>query len=384
MNDGIVIIGTGLGGYTLARELRKRDRDVPLTLVTADDGAFYSKPMLSNALDKGKAADELVQSTAEEMAASLDATILTHRRILAIDPAERRVKLNGDRLAWDRLVLALGADPIRLGLSGDAVHEILSVNDLRDYRRFRQALVGARRVVILGAGLIGCEFADDLARAGYHVALVDPMPRPLGRLLPPRAGARMRDALAERGVEWHLETTAESVARREGILQVMLADGTELAADLVLSAVGLRPRVDLAREAGLQVGRGIRVDRWLTTSEPNVYALGDCAEVEGLVLPFVMPLMAEARALAATLAGTPTPLVLPALPVAVKTPDCPVVVCPPPPGAEGGWQEEETGEGVRGLWRSPDGRLLGFALVGDAVADKQALAREVPPLFPAA
>ena len=149
----------------------------------------------------------------------------------------------------------------------------------------------------------------------------------------------------------------------------------------MLSAIGLRPRVDLARAAGLTVNRGIVTDAVLQSSAKDVYALGDCAEIAGFNLPFVMPIMQAARALAKTLQGTATPVSYPAMPVVVKTPACPTVVCPPPPGVEGQWEESVTADGVRALFHDSAGTLRGFALVGAATKDKQALTKNIPPLL---
>src|SRR6185295_6964404 len=134
-------------------------------------------------------------------------------------------------------------------------------------------------------------------------------------------------------------------------------DGTMLTADVVLSAIGLRPNCELAQAAGLAVNCGIVVDRNLLTSVPDVYALGDCAEVGGLVLPFIMPITHAARALSATLAGKPSPLTYPAMPVLVKTHACPTIVSPPAPGAAGEWQVTQDPEGVRSLYVGPSGNL---------------------------
>ncbi len=377
----LTILGTGLAGYTLAKEIRKLDAGLPLRLVTADDGSAYSKPMLSTALARGKTPDELVMASAADMARQLDARIDTRTRVLSIDPAGRRLHTDHGDGAFSQLVLAIGADPIRPQLAGDGADDVLSVNDLDDYRRFRQRLDADGRVLILGAGLIGCEFANDLAASGHAVTLVDPAPQALGRLLPAAGARQLEQALSELGVQWRFGSTAERVDRAGQGYRVTLADGSRLDAGLVLSAIGLRPRTALAAAAGLATGRGIEVDRWLRSSDDQVFALGDCAQVEGLVLPFVMPLMQGARALAATLTGSPTAVRLPAMPVVVKTPACPVVVAPPPPGAEGEWRVEESADGVLARFERPDGSLAGFALTGAAVAQKQRLTRELPPLL---
>lgn len=379
MTSPIVIIGSGLAAYTLAREFRKLDTATPLTLVTRDGGGFYSKPMLSNALSANKSAAALVMKSAEQMAAELGAGIQTRQIVAAVAPAEKRIELaSGERIPYRDLVLALGADPIRLPMQGDAAGEVLSVNDVDDFARFSARLETARTVAILGAGLIGCEFANDLLSRGFRPLVIDPAAWPLSRLLPAAAGRHLSGRLEAAGVEFRWQATAQALNRDGDSLRIALSDGSEVEADVVLSAVGLRPRTALAVAAGAQCARGIVTDRLLATSLPPVYALGDCAEVAGLNLPFVLPIMQQARALARTLAGTPTPVSYPAMPVVVKTPACPTVVCPPPLGAVGEWRVEELEGGLEAGFHDAAGKLLGFALLGAATARRQALASQIP------
>lgn len=377
----IIIIGTGLAGYTTARELRKVDKDAPLTLISADDGRFYSKPMLSNAFAQGKTAEQLATQDVAQMQTQLNATILANTRVSSMDAVRHTVTCDGKLLEYSRLVLALGADPIRAPLAGDAVDQVLTVNDLADYARLRKALEGAKRIAIIGAGLIGCEFANDLCAAGFTVHVIDPNLAPLNRLLPETAGAQLRAALVMTGAEWHANSKAVSVNRAHDTCLVTLSDGAVLDVDVVLSAIGLKPRVALAQQAGIKINRGIVTDRYLQTSAPDVYALGDCAEVEGLVLPFIMPIMHAARALAKTLSGTPTPVIYPAMPVVVKTPAYPIVVSPPPAGVSGAWQVGESEEGVRALFYDAQRHLQGFALTGKATSEKLTLTQQLPPLL---
>ena len=377
----VVIVGSGLAGYGLAREFRKLDGETPLLLISADDGRSYSKPMLSTAFAKGQDAEALVMAEPGALAEQLNAEIRTHTRVTAIDPQARRLWLDAEPVDYRDLVLALGAECVRVPVDGDATGRILTINDLEDYARFRSALAGKQRVLILGAGLIGCEFANDLRLGGYQVDLVGLSEQPMPELLQPALGGALRDALQQLGVGLYLGRTLASLNPADDGLQALLSDGTRLSCDLVLSAVGLRPRVALANAAGLACGRGIRVDRRLQTSAEHVYALGDCAEVDGLNLLYVMPLMAGVRALARTLAGEPSEVRYGPMPVTVKTPACPLVVALPPPGRAGNWQLQGEGPDWQALCRDADGKLLGYGLSGQAVQGRLALNRELPPLL---
>jgi rubredoxin-NAD+ reductase len=378
----VVIVGSGLGGYTVAREFRKLDKATPLVVISRDHAGFYSKPMLSNALAGNKTAAMLVMKTVDKMAAELNATVMANTPVQAIDTATQTLTLaSGSPIRYRDLVLALGADPIRLPLEGDAADAVLSVNDLDDYARFAERLEGVKTVAILGAGLIGCEFANDLIARGITPVVLDPADRPLSRLLPPQASTRLRERLEAAGVQFRFGVAASSVNRDGNGMVVTLNDGHGLSVDLVISAIGLRPRVALAQAAGLAINRGVVANRLLATSAPHVHAVGDCAEVEGHSLPYVMPLMQQARALAATLAGTPTPVAYPCMPVMVKTPACPTIVCPPPLAAQGEWQVTTSDDACDARFTSGEGQLLGFALLGTATSQKQALATLVPGLL---
>lgn len=380
----IVIIGTGLAGYTLAKEFRKLDAERPLVLVTSDDGRNYSKPMLSTGYTKGKDADGLAMGGVEQMREQLKAEIRTGVRVNAIDRVAQTVQLDGDTLEYGELVLALGADVFRPDLGGDGIARVLSVNDLDDYAKFRAAAAGKKKMVIIGGGLIGCEFANDLSNGGYQVEVVEPVGRVLPSLLPERASEAVANGLAALGVTFHFGHSVKGVWEKGEGVEVELSNGERIAGDLVLSAIGLRPRTSLAAAAGLEVGRGVKVNRFLATSDAHIHALGDCAEVDGKVLLYVLPLMAAARALAKTLAGEPTAVQYPPMPVQIKTPACPVVVSPVAPGTEGAWEIEAEGNDVKALFRAPDGQLLGFALTGAPAgsgAVKMELTKQLPPIL---
>jgi rubredoxin-NAD+ reductase len=381
----VVIIGTGLAGYGLAKEFRKHDDSTPLILITADDGRAYSKPMLSTGYTKGTGADDLATADAGSMGQTLNASVWTRTRVSGIDTDKQLVHVADSETAlhYSKLVLAVGAEVIQPPLGGDALEYVYSVNDLLDYDDFRQAIAknDVKKVCIIGGGLIGCEFTNDLLNGGFEVETVDPLGYCLPTLLPEPAGKAVQRGLEEKGAHFHFGPLATEVNKSGDGVAVSLNNGETIAADIVLCAVGVRPSTGLAESAGIEVGRGIRANRRLETSAPNVYAFGDCAEVEGHVLVYVAPLMAAARALGKTLAGEPTDVAYPAMPVTIKTPACPVVVSPVAPDTAGEWQVSEDGNNVKAEFRNGDGQLLGFALTGDATKEKLALQKELPPIL---
>jgi rubredoxin---NAD+ reductase len=379
MTHPLVVIGTGLAGYTLAREWRKLDKQTPLVIISSDHAGFYSKPMLSNALASQKNAAALVMKDATKMASELQATVHAHTAVSSIHTTNQSITLADGRIIfYQHLVLALGAEQQRLTLAGNGADKVLCVNNLDDYAEFSAQLEGAKSVLIVGGGLIGCEFANDLLARHITPTVVDPQATPLALLIPASLGELVQRRLKAAGVEFQLNTTVLSIEKTTHGLCATLANGTQVHADVALSATGLKPCTALAHKAGLALERGITVNRLLATSAAGVWALGDCAQVQGMSLPYVLPIMQQARALAATLTGTSTPVAYPAMPVTVKTPACPTVVCPPPHNVHGSWQTKITADAGEAFYRDPDGVLRGFALVGAATSQRQILAAQVP------
>ena len=391
----IVIVGSGMAGYTLAREFRKLNPEQELVMISADDAVNYAKPTLSNALVGNKAPDQIGLADAAKMATQLNMTIEQHCHVTAIDAENHCLQLqqNGENRSqtYSKLILAIGAHPIRLAIAGDGSDDIHVVNSLIDYRAFRETLTQCgeadceqKRVVILGAGLIGCEFANDLQNTGHHVTVIDLAAQPLGRLLPAHVAQAFQHNLEQAGIQFSLGTTVEKISKAAQSYVVQLANGQSLNADVVLSAIGLQPNTALATDAGIKISRGILANTLLETNQTDIYTLGDCAEVNGLLLPYVMPIMQQARALAKTLNGEQTHVHYPAMPVAVKTPAAPLTVLPVPPGVDAAWETEEFEDGMLSKALDSDGTLRGFVLLG-ATAGKQrlSLAKSVPDLIAA-
>ena len=388
----IVIIGSGMAGYTLVREFRKLDSTTPVVMISADDAVNYAKPTLSNALVGNKHPDQIGLGDAVKMSDQLNITILSHTHVQHVDCDKHELILtsqDGDQTIqpYTKLILAVGANPIRLPIEGNAADDIHVVNCLADYRSFRDKLSvrQEKRVLLLGAGLIGCEFANDLKTSGHDVTVVDIAPQPLGRLLPEQTAKAFQAGLESIGIRFALNTTVTRIECENNNYHVTLADGTELTVDIVLSAIGLRPSLMLAQAANIHTSRGISVDTLLQTNQPDIYALGDCAEVDGHLLPYVMPLMQQARALAKTLSGTATRVHYPAMPVAVKTPAAPLTVLPAPVDVAVTWETETFDDGMIAKATDDSGTLRGFVLLG-ATAGKQrmVLTKLVPDLLPLA
>jgi rubredoxin-NAD+ reductase len=383
----IVVVGSGMAGYTLARELRKLSADAPLLIITADDAINYSKPVLSNALSGGKHPDQIGMGDHAKMTEQLKASIMAHTQVLDINKAAKTLTLRNEAgiitQPYDKLVLAVGASPIKLPIAGDGAAEVYAINSLIHYKTFHAALSqkDQKRVLLLGAGLIGCEFANDLLTTNHDVTVVDLAPRPLGRLLPEEVATAFQKQLEAKGIKFALGITVQNIDHVPTGLKVDLANGQSFEVDLVLSAVGLRPNTELAHAAGIAINRGITVAQSLQTSEADIYAMGDCAEVEGHLLPYVMPLMQQARALAQTLSGNPCLVHYPAMPVSVKTPAAPLVVLPPPLGTSVDWKFEILEDGM--IAKALTGEILqGFILLGPtATKQRMSLTKLVPDLL---
>lgn len=376
MSTELTLIGSGLAAYNLARAWRTRNPEGRLTIICADSGDFYSKPLLSNGLAQKKTAAALRMKSCATMATELKAEIHPHNRVTAIDPDSKTICTESQTFSYQQLVLATGADPFTPPFNGSDNPLVLTVNDIDQYAVFRERVDGARKVVLLGGGLIGCEFANDLASTGVEVHVVELAPWPINRLLPEVAGRYLEAKLVAAGVHFHWQTSIAAVQEQEDGLLVELTNGEKLETDLLVSAVGLRPRLTLAQSAGLKTNRGIVVDEYLRTSNPDIYALGDCAEVNGLLLPYIQPIMLGARVLAATLSGEPTALSYPAMPVIVKTPACPLVVAPPMQ-ADGEWRVEITESGIKAIYYRGE-TPTGFALLGDATTQRASLVGQLP------
>ena len=371
----LVIIGTGLAGYNVAKEWRKLNPSSSLVMISQGQGGFYSKPQLSTALAAGKAPESLWVYDAQTMSEQLQATILPQVEVTSIDAEQKHVLCDtGQVVVYHKLVLAVGAKVIKPQLEGSAVDEVLSVNHLEDYTIFRDKLVGCKRVALLGAGLVASEFANDLVLSGHEVTVAAPSPWLLDTLVPEPVGRCLEQVLVAEGVNFHLGCWPKRVDRGPKGLCVSLDNGVSYHADVVLAAIGIVPKLRLAKQANLTTERGVVVDDSLQTSNPDIFALGDCAEIAGQVRQYIAPILHSARAIAKTLSGQSTAVQFPIMPIVVKTPSLRITVIAAHHGVAGTWGEATTeADGIQAVAYDEQQQACRVVLTGDKSRQRQAV-----------
>jgi apoptosis-inducing factor 3 len=270
----MVIIGGGAAGYAAAETLRREGYGGSVAIVNADEAAPYDRPNLSKDYLAGTAPEEWIPLRPPEFYAENGIEPRLGATAIAIDVAGRRVMLpDGGALSFDKLLLATGAEPIRLKTSGADLPHVRALRSLADSRELISRAQKGSRAVVVGASFIGLETAAALRHRDVEVHVVAPEARPMERTLGPVLGDFLRSLHEAHGVIFHLGHT---VARIEPE-QVQLDDGTMIDAALVVVGIGVRPRIDLAQQAGLGIDRGVVVDEYLETSAPGIFAAGDIA-----------------------------------------------------------------------------------------------------------
>ena len=281
MSETHVIAGAGLAGAKAAEALRAEGFEGRIVLVGDEAELPYERPPLSKDYLRGESSREQARVHPDGFYADHDIVLLTGTAVTDVDTATRRVALStGERLAYDRLLLATGSEPRRLSVPGAELEGVHHLRDLADSDAIADALAAGGRAVIAGGGWIGMEVAASARQLGLEVAIAELEAVPLERALGREAGELFAQLHRDRGVELH---TRVGVARVEGegrVERVVLADGRALDADVLVCGLGALPRTALAERAGLAVGNGVVCDERLQTSDPHVFAAGDIASAE--------------------------------------------------------------------------------------------------------
>ena len=273
-SERVVIVGGGAAGFAAAEMLRREGFGGSITMLSADDAAPYDRPNCSKDYLAGNAPEEWMPLRPPEFYQEQSIDLALRSEATALDVKTRQVTLaNGRRIPFDLLLLATGAEPVRLNIPGADQAHVHVLRSLADSRAIIAQAKAARRAVVIGASFIGLEAAAALRAREIEVHIVAPEQRPLERVLGREYGDFIRGVHEEHGVVFHLEDTATSIDAKSVKLKV----GATLAADLVVVGVGVRPRIQLAERAGLQIDRGVLVNQYLETNAPGIYAAGDIA-----------------------------------------------------------------------------------------------------------
>ncbi|WP_201587902.1 FAD-dependent oxidoreductase [Psychrobacter jeotgali] len=329
---GVVIIGAGLAGWHVIDAIRSKDKDIPITLVTADDGDRYHKPMLTMAISQNKRPEDLVRATGVDAAKAANITLLANTQVSDIDATNQQLHLisalrsdpvytNYATIGYDKLVLAMGAHPIfPKSLPQDLVWD---VNHIERFGQLQEQLAaGSQSVAIVGAGMVGTEIAEDLLKAGHKVTLIDLNEAPLSQMLPAKATARIAKAIESQGIQFLGGYQVTGVTRDDDHkLQVSYAPldsdnesdepSETITVDHVIASAGLLVDAKLPTAAGIDFDRrtGIVVDAATlrTQSEHSksayIYAIGDCMSIDGVACRYVAPLRAQAATIADDILG---------------------------------------------------------------------------------
>jgi 3-phenylpropionate/trans-cinnamate dioxygenase ferredoxin reductase subunit len=277
-NQTFVIVGASLAGAKAAETLRDEGFGGRVVLIGEEDARPYERPPLSKGYLCGEKGFDAVAVHSADFYDAHDIDLRTSTSVTALEVGSSEVTLDsGERLGYDRLLLATGATPRRLSIPGAELAGVHYLRSLVDADELRQAITAESRVVVIGAGWIGAEAAASARRLGAEVAMVELASVPLERVLGPLVGAIYRDLHIEHGVQLHLGVGVDSLRGTGSVEEVCLSDGSLLPADVVVVGIGVIPRVELAQAAGLELDNGIVVDEHLAASAPGVFAAGDVA-----------------------------------------------------------------------------------------------------------
>jgi len=319
-SNSIVIIGAGLAGWHVIDAIRSKDQDVPITLITSDNGDRYHKPMLTMAISQNKRVADLVRASGIDAAKSANITLMANTSVTDIDAKSQQLQLISTTrsdpantgyaaLTYGKLVLAMGAHPI---FPKSLPEELVwHVNHIERFGQLQEQLQGeAQRVAIVGAGMVGTEIAEDLLKAGHRVTLMDINQAPLAQMLPEAATARIANAIKSQGIEFLGGAQVMDVIKNDdGTLEISYQLGGKeksFIADHVIASTGLTVDKLLPTAANIDFDTrtGIKVDApTLRTSTRNIYAIGDCMSINGVACRYVAPLRAQAATIADDILG---------------------------------------------------------------------------------
>lgn len=384
MTTPITIIGSGFAAYQLVKAIRRLELkigepSVAISLFTADDGAEYNKPDLSHVFSKQQTASDLVIKSGEQFAQEHNIVLHANSAVERIDSQTQQLFVDGISYSYSKLIFATGASAFIPPIQGNAIDQLITLNSLQEYQTAEARLRLARRILVIGGGLIGVEIAMDLANSGKAVNVVEPNDRLLANLVPEFVALPLEQQLRKQGIELTLGTVVQAIHSNSNGgdgLTVALDNGQQLNVDAVICAAGLRANTQLAKESGIKVNKGICVDPQLQSSQQSIYALGDCAEIQDRMMPYLQPIVLSANVLAKQLLGQEAQLALPAMMVKVKTPSYPIQLA----GnfeQVASWDVQFTSSGITARAKDDNAKLVGFVVTSEQVSQAFPLLREL-------
>ncbi|MFA0250020.1 FAD-dependent oxidoreductase [Vibrio sp. 10N.261.45.A4] len=343
--SNIVIVGGGFAALQTIKMVRKIDQDVAITMITADAGAEYSKPNLSHVFSQAQTPQALAVNNAQQLAEQYNVVIKTKAFVSEIDTKQQCVHVDGQTIHYSKLVLATGATPFIPTAEGLKRNATITLNSLEEFEKHKAQIDEAQRITLIGGGLIGVELAFDLQAAGKDVTIIEPASYLLNSLVPPFVSLELERELAK---------------------------------------AGLWPNTALATQAGIDVNRGIVVDDTLKTSVNNVYAIGDCAEIEGRVMAYLQPAILSANVLAKQLTMDKgdikvgeAKLSLPHMITKVKTPSYPIQLAGRDIHTAQSWETRFDPKGIVAKGFNEDNQLVGFIVTGEHIKAAFPLLKEL-------
>jgi nitrite reductase (NADH) large subunit len=300
-SDPIVVIGNGMAGLRVLQDLREaeggvdRDNRAPVVAIGAEPMEAYNRVLLSSLLS-GESEYKDIALVNRRWYDEQDIELQIGVRVLEIDRKRKRIRLStGQKMPYRKLIIATGSEPIRLKMPGADLSGVKTFRDLTDVSDLKALAKTGKRAVVIGGGLLGLEAAHGLALLGMDVAVVHLMDCLMERQLDPSASYFLLREFRRRNIDVLLNSETERVLGKVRVKGVEFRDSSRIDADVVVMAVGIRPNVALAKSAGLSIERGIVVDDMLRSSDPDIYAIGECAEHRGAVYGLVAPLYDQAK-----------------------------------------------------------------------------------------
>ncbi|WP_373952037.1 NADH:flavorubredoxin reductase NorW [Vibrio pomeroyi] len=386
----IVIVGGGFAALQTIKMIRKLDQNIAITMITADAGVEYSKPNLSHAFSQAQTPETLAIHSAKQLAEQYNVVIKTKALVSEIDTKQQCVHVNSETIHYSKLVLATGATPFIPPAKGLKRSATITLNSLEEFEKHKTQVDDAQRVTVMGGGLIGVELAFDLQTAGKDVTIIEPASYLLNNLVPPFVSLELERELRKAGVTVETDSAVCRATYLTDGVRLQTTSSRLIRTDIVIAAAGLRPNTQLATQAGIDVNRGIVVDEAMRTSAENVYAIGDCAEIEGRVMAYLQPAILSANVLAKQLSIDKDKIMagegkfsLPHIITKVKTPSYPIQLAGRDIKTAQSWETRFDPKGIIAKGFNEDDQLVGFIVTGEHTKAAFPLLKELQASSPA-